>query len=45
MSDAINTQNRLRNTGVSGDTKAGSTAKTNKTSLLLTQPVKRVPSN
>ena len=29
MSDAINTQNRLRNTGVSGDTKAGSTAKTN----------------
>jgi hypothetical protein len=30
MSDAINTQNRLRNTGVSGDTKAGSTAKTNK---------------
>jgi hypothetical protein len=50
MSDAINTQNRLRNTGVSGDTKAGSTAKTktrrpHKTSLLLTQPVKRVPSN
>jgi hypothetical protein len=30
MSDAINTQNRLRNTGVSGDTKAGSTAKTNR---------------
>jgi hypothetical protein len=32
MSDAINTQNRLRNTGVSGDTKAGSTAKTNQES-------------
>jgi negative regulator of flagellin synthesis FlgM len=29
MSDAINTQNRLRNAGVSGDTKAGSAAKTN----------------
>jgi hypothetical protein len=37
MSDAINTQNRLRNTGVSGDTKAGSTAKT-KIFLKLTRP-------
>lgn len=29
MTDPINTQNRPRNTGVSADTKAGSTAKTN----------------
>lgn len=29
MTDPINTQNRPRNTGVSTDTKAGSTAKTN----------------
>jgi len=28
MTDAINTQNRPRNTGVSADTKAGATAKT-----------------
>ncbi len=28
MTDPINTQNRLRNTGVSADTRAGSTAKT-----------------
>ena len=28
MTDAINTQNRPRNTGVSSDTKAGATAKT-----------------
>lgn len=29
MTDAINTQNRPRTTGVSADTRAGSTAKTN----------------
>jgi|GEM_PF-512613 len=32
MTDPINTQNRLRNTGVSADTRAGSTAKTNQQS-------------
>lgn len=32
MTDPINTQNRLRNTGVSADTRAGSTAKTNQES-------------
>ena len=29
MTDPINTQNRLRNTGVSSDTRTGSAAKTN----------------
>jgi negative regulator of flagellin synthesis FlgM len=51
MSDAINTQNRLRNTGVSGDTKAGSTAKTNRTVELssttlieeLSEQIKNLP--
>ncbi len=32
MTDPINTQNRLRNTGVSADTRAGSTAKSNQQS-------------
>ena len=32
MTDPINTQNRPRNTGVSADTKTGSTAKTNQQS-------------
>ena len=32
MTDAINTQNRPRNTGVSADTKAGATAKTSQQS-------------
>jgi flagellar biosynthesis anti-sigma factor FlgM len=47
MSDAINTQNRLRNTGVSGDTKAGSTAKTklSSTTLIeeLSEQIKNLP--
>ena len=30
MTDPINSQNRLRNTGVSGDTRTGATAKSNK---------------
>ena len=32
MTDPINTQNRLRNTGVSSDSRAGSTAKTGQAS-------------
>lgn len=32
MTDPINTHNRLRNTGVSSDTRAGSTAKTSQAS-------------
>lgn len=32
MTDPINTQNRLRNTGVSSDTRAGSAAKTSQSS-------------
>ena len=40
MTDPINTQNRLRSTGVSADTRAGSTAKTSQQGAATGKPAR-----